>query len=46
MFAWFLNLILLRIKSPCCGVYMKDRFLDMEHDHLVYTCPNCGREWI
>lgn len=46
MFSWFLNLILFRLKSPCCNVYMKESFLDIEHDTLVHTCPNCGREWM
>ena len=46
MLEWIINLILIRSKSPCCGVYMKDSFLDMEHDMIVHECPDCGREWV
>jgi len=32
-------------KSPCCDKPMTS-VLEMHFDILLYTCPDCGEEWV
>lgn len=35
----------LRSNSPCCNKPMESVF-EMNLNKLLYTCPNCKKEWI
>lgn len=35
-----------KLHCPSCGGVLDSAFLDMEIDHVVYKCRNCGKEWI
>lgn len=41
---WIRDLFCLHCEN--CGGRMKEKFLDMQIDRIVYKCEKCGKEWI